>query len=84
MITFLNGREVLITYDVDVFANARDDLKDAGVEFKIKSKAVNSSMHMVKSRHIFKNRTNVEYRILVKDEDYNRALHIIHRKEGWK
>ena len=36
MITFLNGREVLITYDVDVFANARDDLKDAGVEFKIK------------------------------------------------
>ena len=84
MITFLNSREVLITFDVDVFANARDGLKNAGVEFKIKSKAVNSSMHMIKSRNIFKNRTNVEYRILVKDEDYNRALHIIHRNEGWK
>ena len=85
MITIFNRKEVITTYDVEEYANARDDLKEAGIEFKIKAK-----LPMFKAVSANKNITYMgrkyatEYTIFVKEEDYNRAVHIIHNKEGWK
>ena len=90
MITIFNRKEVVTTYDMDTFANARDDLRDAGIEYKIRTKQTGYNTYSagkVKSagRFLVKGgKYGTEYTIYVKEEDYNRAVHIIHDKEGWK
>ena len=86
MITILNRKEVITTYDVEEYANARDDLKEAGIEFKIRTKRTSYSSVRSMGRGISapKKHDGLEYTIYVKEEDYSRAVHIIHNKEGWK
>ena len=35
MITVFNQKELITTYDMDELANAKDDLRNAGIDFKI-------------------------------------------------
>lgn len=86
MITIFNRKEVITTYDVEEYANARDDLKEAGIEFKIRTKRTGYSSVRSMGRGISgsKKHYGLEYTIYVKAEDYSRAVHIIHNKEGWK
>ena len=86
MITIFNRKEVITTYDVEEYANARDDLKEAGIEFKIRSKRTSYSSVSRMGRGILASQKHngLEYTIYVKEEDYSRAVHIIHNKEGWK
>ena len=85
MITMLNRKEVISTTHVEKYANARDDLKDAGIEFKLRSRAMHKS-HVAAGKKIIPiGRNNgTEYIIYVKEQDYNRAINIIHNKEGWR
>lgn len=91
MITIFNRKEVITTYDVEEYANARDDLKEAGIEFKIRTKRTGyGSVSAGKGGSIGRGisasqkHNGLEYTIYVKEEDYHRAMHIIHNKEGWK
>ena len=86
MITIFNRKEVITTYDVEEYANARDDLKEAGIEFKIRRKRTGYSSVRSMGRGISASQKHngLEYTIYVKEEDYHRAVHIIHNKEGWK
>ena len=83
MITIFNRKELISTTDVEKYANARDDLKDAGIEFKLRSRAMHKS-HVAAGKKIIPiGRNNgTEYIIYVKGQDYNRAINIIHNKEG--
>ena len=83
MITIFNRKELISTTDVEKYANARDDLKDAGTEFKLRSRAMHKS-HVAAGKKIIPiGRNNgTEYIIYVKEQDYNRAINIIHNKEG--
>ena len=86
MVTIFNRKEVITTYDVEEYANARDDLKEAGIEFKIRTKRTSYSSVRSMGRGISASRKHdgLEYTLYVKEEDYSRAVHIIHNKEGWK
>ena len=83
MITIFNRKELISTTDVEKYANARDDLKDAGIEFKLRSRAMHKS-HVAAGKKIIPiGRNNgTEYIIYVKEQDYSRAINIIHNKEG--
>ena len=41
MITVFNRKELITTYDMDELANAKDDLRNAGIDFKISKKHSN-------------------------------------------
>ena len=83
MITIFNEKELLVTYDVEIFANARDELKNAGIEFKARSKFFNGAA-VSANKNTKHRKYGTTYFIYVKEKDYNRAIHIIHSKEGWK
>lgn len=81
MITIFNRKELITTYDMNHYANVRDDLKEAGVEFRIRTRrpkfkavTVNRKINYISRKHA------TEYTIYVKDEDYNRAMNIIQNK----
>lgn len=89
MITIFNRKEVITTYDVEKYANTRDDLRDAGIEIKIRVKRTGYNKYPtgkgsgVGRGTLFGRKHNgLEYTIYVKETDYNRAVHIIHNKEG--
>ena len=85
MITIFNKKELITTYDVNEYANARDDLKDAYIDFRIRTRRPKfQAVPINKNITYIGRKYATEYTIFVKDEDYNRALHIIHRKDGWK
>ena len=77
MITIFNRKELLSTYDVDKYANARDDLKNAGIEFRARSKFRNGATPVASK--IYKGNGTIYY-IFVKEQDYGRALSVIHSK----
>ena len=80
MITIFNGKELLVTYDVERFANARDDLKNAGIEFKARSKFFNGKA-VSANKHSNHRKYGTTYFIYVKESDYTRAIHTIHNKD---
>ena len=76
MITVFNRKELITTYDMDELANAKDDLRNAGIDFKIS--------RIGRGMNIGIKYGGVEYTLYVREQDYKNAVFIIHNKEGWK
>ena len=86
MITVFNRKELITTYDMDELANAKDDLRNAGIDFKISKKHSNggSISRIGRGMNIGIKYGGVEYTLYVREQDYKNAVFIIHIKEGWK
>ena len=81
MITFFNSKDVLITADIDRYANAKDDLAAAGIKFRLKS-TPNTHKHSWARSYTFGNTTNVlnsgaVYTITVHEKDFDKAVAVI-------
>lgn len=84
MITIFNRKELITTYDLNHYANVRDDLKEAGVEFRIRTRRpkfkavpVNRKINYISRKYA------TEYTIYVHEKDYNKAIAAIHKKDGF-
>ena len=86
MITVFNRKELITTYDMDELANAKDDLRNAGIDFKISKKHSNggSISRIGRGMNIGIKYRGVEYTLYVREQDYKNAVFIIHNKEDWK
>lgn len=86
MITIFNRKELMITRDMDRYANAKDDLKAAGIDFTLGSKGNNFKHATARARTGMPNGTvsydsGMVYIIYVHEKDYNRAVAAIHRNK---
>ena len=80
MITVFNRKELLTTQDVDRYANAKDDLKNSGIEFLPKVKGVYGMPPRSAGRLQMKKRLVSEYTVYVHEKDYNCAIAVISQK----
>ena len=85
MITIFNRKELLITTNSDVYSNAKDDLKLAGIKYATGSKG-NNFKHAVARTYVDEhNRQRVSnsgmvYMIYVHEKDYQKAVAAINKK----
>ena len=82
MITIFNRKQVLSTMNFDQYANARDDLVKAGIDFRVATKGRNGKHTMprtynVKGKSIIN--TGIVYDLYVHEKDYNKAVAVINR-----
>ena len=83
MIHLFNRAEVLITYDLARFNEARDALASAGIDYRFRTKDLTSpSVFSGGSRSRSGNfainqAAQVEYKLYVRREDRDRAEHLI-------
>ena len=89
MITILNRKLAFSTMDMEKYANARDDLKNAGIDFRVDTKGQVSkhtvaktpgSVTMANIGMRTKTSSGMIYNIYVHEKDYNRAVAAIHGK----
>lgn len=84
MITIFNRKEVLITTNAEIYANAKDDLKKAKIDFRLGSKGNNFKHATARmttgmppgAKYV---NTGMVYIIYVHEKDYNKAVAIINR-----
>ncbi|MBQ8604347.1 MAG: hypothetical protein IJ410_05865 [Oscillospiraceae bacterium] len=86
MITIFNRKLAFSTMDMEKYANARDDLKNAGIDFRVDCKG-QTDRHTISRTHnmvSFGMRTKVSsgmiYNLYVHEKDYNRAIAVIRRR----
>lgn len=84
MITIFNRKELLITTNAERYANAKEDLSKAKIDFRLGSKG-NNFKHATARIHTgmpsgakYVN-TGMVYIIYVHEKDYNRALATINK-----
>lgn len=82
MITFFNRKSVLSTMNFDQYANARDDLVKADIDFKVATKGRNYKHTMPRTYNVkgqtFTN-TGIVYDLYVHEKDYSKAIAAINR-----
>lgn len=85
MITIFNRKLAFSTMDMEKYANARDDLKNAGIEFRVDAKG-QVAKNTIARTHNMTNvgmRTKVSsgmiYNLYVHEKDYDRAVAAIHK-----
>lgn len=86
MITMFNKKELITTHDTDVLANVKDDLRNAGIDFKISKRHSDGGSISRIGRGV---NTGVKYGVVkytlyVREQDYKSAVFIAHNNEGWK
>lgn len=85
MITILNRKEVCVTFDMARQAEVRNILQGAGIDYTVKTVNLKSPSPIVAGSRArtgtFGENLNLEceYRIFVHKDDYEEALHLIHR-----
>lgn len=87
MITIFNRKLVFSTMDMDKYANARDDLKNAGIDFRVETKGQAVRYTIARTHNInianIGMRTKVSsgmiYNLYVHEKDYDRAAALIHK-----
>ncbi len=84
MITTFNRKELITTYDLDVIANAKDDLRNAGIDFKIRKRHSDggSISRIGRGMNMGTKYNGVGYTLYVREQDYKSAVFIMHNKEG--
>lgn len=82
MITFFNRKELLVTTDTARYSNAKEELRDADIDFRTGSKG-NNFKHAVArvytgmppgAKYV---NTGMIYIIYVHEKDYNKAIAVI-------
>ena len=77
MITIFNRKIVLRTFEMDKYLNARDDLIESNIEYKL-------IIRRRRNPAIFAGRKLIgEYNLYVHEKDYNKAIAVINRKDGF-
>ena len=77
MITIFNRKMILRTFDLDKYLNARDALVETNVYYK-------TIIRRRRNPEIFAGRKLIgEYNMYVHEEDYNKAIAVINRKDGF-
>ncbi len=86
MITIFNRSMVLRTFEMEKYLNARDDLVENNIDYKItvRDRRNYSSMAMRKGTIYTGRRFACEYSLYVHQKDYDKAIVVINKKEGWK
>lgn len=84
MITIFNRKELLITTNAERYANAKEDLSRAKINFRLGSKGNNfkhatARMYTGMPSGAKYVNTGMIYIIYVHEKDYNRALAVINR-----
>ena len=82
MITIFNRKQVLSTMNFDQYANARDDLVKAGINFKVSTKGQNYKHTMPCTYNVngkTVTNTGIVYDLFVHEKDYNKAVVVINR-----
>ena len=83
MITFFNRKLLLSTMSIDQYANARDDLVKAGIDFKVSTKGQNYKHTMPRTYNIngkTVTNTGMVYDLFVHEKDYKKAVAVINNK----
>ena len=86
MITFLNRKEICVTYDLNKQAEIRYVLQGAGIDYVIRTKNRTVSAFVRGSTRAYTGtfgrdqKMAYEYHIYVHKDDYEEALHLIHEK----
>lgn len=84
MITIFNRKEVLITTNAEIYANAKDDLKQVGIKYTLGSKGNNFKHATARmttgmppgARYV---NTGMVYIIYVHEKDYDTATAVLNR-----
>ena len=82
MITIFNRKQVLSTMNFNQYANARDDLVKAGIDFRVATKGQNFNHTMPRTYNIkgkSVTNTGIVYDLFVHEKDYNKAVAVINR-----
>ena len=85
MITVFNRKEVCITYDMNRQAEIRNILQDAGIDYIIKTKNRTETMLVRGGTRAYigtygsRQMMDYEYHVYVHKDDYEEALHLIHK-----
>ena len=82
MITFFNRKLVLSTMNFDQYANARDDLVKAGIDFKVSTKGQNYKHTMPRTYNVngkTVTNTGMVYDLYVHEKDHKQAVAVINR-----
>lgn len=85
MITFFNRKLLLSTMNIDQYANARDDLVKADIDFKVATKGQNYKHTMPRTYNIngrTMTNTGIVYDLYVHEKDYKKAVTAINKKDG--
>lgn len=86
MITFLNRKEVCVTFDMNRQAEVRDILQVNGIDYMVKvlnrkSPSPIGAGSRARTGTFGENLSlEYEYKIYVHKDDYEEALHLIHKK----
>ena len=87
MITFFNRKEVCVTFDMNRQAEIRYLLQGAGIDYRIKvvNRTNPSSVLLMEGARAYtgtlgESTVDYEYHIFVHKDDYEEALHLIHKK----
>lgn len=86
MITLFNRKRVLYTMNMDQYANARDDLVKADIDFKVATKGQNYKQTMPRTYNIngrTVTNTGIVYDLYVHEKDYKRAVTAINKKDSF-
>ena len=87
MITFFNRKLLLSTMNIDQYANAKDDLVKAGIDFKVETKGQNGKHTMPRTYSSGGSKqyinTGMVYDLYVHEKDMARATAAIHKKDGF-
>jgi len=68
MITFLNRKQLLLTYDMSIQTKVRDVLTNNHVEYKI---------NPIKLGYVSARSSEAEYKVYVKKTDYEKAKYLV-------
>ena len=85
MITFLNRKEVCVTFDMNKQAEIRYLLQGAGIDYVIRTKNRTGSAFVRGGTRAYtgsfghQQMMDYEYHIYVHKDDYEEALHLIHK-----
>lgn len=85
MITIFNRYMVLRTFEMDKYLNARDDLAENNIDYKmtVRNRRNYNSMAMRKGTVYTGRRFACEYSLYVHRKDYDRAVAVINKKDGF-
>lgn len=87
MITFFNRKLLLSTMNMERYANAKEDLIAAGIKYTVDAKGRNTK-HTVARAYTgtgsaAKTVSGIIYDIYVHRKDYDRAVAVINKKDGF-
>ena len=85
MITIFNRYMVLRTFEMDKYLNARDELAENNIDYKmtVRNRRNYNSRAMRKGTVYTGRRFACEYSLYVHQKDYDRAVAVINRKDGF-